>query len=196
MDTKTLYPILYRFTNQDGKYPQLSGILYEDGYLTASSAFVLAHVHYEDYDFDYEGISIDKENRIVNQKFPNFKHLLDITGMDELRDDYVVKVKYCLHNIPTGSRDENDFVILTVEGFNLHSFELSLAFELFESLGELPSMHFGMSLRPVVMQSQSCTVVIRPEIKNLKPNDLLFTVEQAVKINLPRLLFNDYKAQK
>ena len=196
MDLEKLYPLLYRFTNQDGKYPQLSGVLHEDGYLTASSAYVLAHVHYEDYDFDLEGLSIDKEGKTIDRLFPKFKHLLDITGTDEIRDEYVESIRFALRNIPTGSREDNDFVVLTVEGFNLHTFELSLAFELFERFGELPSMHFGMSLRPIMMQSKSCTVVIRPEIKNLKPNDLLFTVEQAIKINLPRLLFNDYKAGK
>lgn len=196
MDLQKLYPILYKFTNQDGKYPQLSGILHADGYLTASSAFVLAHVHYEDYDFDMEGLTITREGKEVSEKFPTFKHMLDITGMDEIRDEYVESIRFALNNIPTGSRKENDFVVLTVEGFNLHTFELALVFELFENIGENPSMHFGYRLKPVVMQSKSCTVVIRPETKYLRQQDLIFTVEEAIKINIPKLLFNQYRTQK
>ena len=194
MDTKKLYSILYNFTSHDGRYPQLEGILHTDGYLTASSGFVLAHVNHEDYDFDNEGLSINKDGKIVKQKFPAFKHLMDLTGTDEITEEYLESIRFALKNIPTGTREDHKFVILTVEGFQLHTFELSMAFELFESLGEIPSMSFGYALKPMVMHSKSCTVVIRPETKPLKRNDLIFTVEEAVKINIPRLLFNAYKA--
>jgi len=196
MDLQTLYPILYKFTSEDARFPALSGILHADGYITASSAYVLANVHFEEYDFDNEGLILDRDDQIITAKFPNFKHLLDTSKMDELRDDYVIKVKYCLHNIPTGKRKERGFVLLNIEGFLFHTDELSLLFELFEIIGELPSMYFGKAGMAIVMKSQNCTSLVKPELAKPSSDDLLFTVEQAIRIDLPKLLFNDYKAQK
>lgn len=195
MDIKTLYSILNKFTGNGELRPALAGVLHNDGYLIASDAYLLTKVHYEEYDFDLEGITLDQSGKEIKEKYPSLKSVFpDQSTMDELRDEYVESIRFCLRNIPKGSRNEDELVLLNIEGLLFHTFELSLVFELFDFLNEIPSMFFGKSLQPAVFQSQNCTVLIKSEIRDLtKTGGILFNVDQALAIDLPKLLFNAYR---
>lgn len=195
MNDVKLFEALFSIISPDEKRPELKGVYHCDGYLIAASQYILAKVHFEDYDFDFEGQIIGPDGSSIPMKFPLTKHLLKdvISEMHELRDEYANAITVANRNLPKGSRKDNDRVLLEVEEEKLHTFELAKLFEVFGVLGETPSLFFGKTRNPVLLKSPSCTAFIMPDYSELAPEDLLFTVDQALRIDLPKLLFNAYK---
>lgn len=180
MNEKKLYSVLHQFLCKEERYPGLFGILHTDGYLVASNAYIAAKVHYEDYDFDFEGLTIDKVGKEVKARFPNYKHLFAIEEMDELQDSLVADIFEACLNIPIKSNKSGEFSALNIEGFFIHSCHLIKIIDLFEVIGETPAMFIGRKSRPIILKSENCIALVMPEIKAFGAKDLLFTVAEAL----------------
>lgn len=180
MNETKLYNALFGLTREDSRLPALAGILHENGYMVASSAYSLARVHFEDYDFDYEGLVLNKDWKEVPKKYPGIKHLFDCSEMDELKEELVSNIIAACKNLPKRSNKEGDFVALNIAGFYLHTFQLTQLFSLFEVVGEIPTIFISRKSKPVILKSENCFALLMPEQRAFKAKDLLFTVAEAL----------------
>jgi len=181
MNQKKLYSALHKFLTKDERYPGLFGIWHNNGYLYASDAYTAAKVHYEDYDFDYEGQIIDKDGKELNAKYPDLESIIPrIDDMDELQDALVTDIFEACQNVPKRSNKEGEFSALNIEGFFIHSCHLIKIIDLFEVIGETPAMYIGRKSRPIILKSANCIALVMPEIKAFGAKDLLFTIEEAL----------------
>lgn len=181
MNQKKLYSVLHKFTGKDDRYPGLFGIWHTNGYLYASDAYTAAKLHYEEYDFDFEGQVIDKNGKELEAKYPNIEAIIPtVSDMDELTDELVTSVFEACQNLPNGTKKAGEFVALNIEGFFIHTCHLIKVIDLFEVLGETPQMFIGRKSRPIIFKSENCLALVMPEVDPFGAKDLLFTIEEAL----------------
>lgn len=181
MNQKKLYSVLHKFLTKDERYPGLFGIWHNNGYMYASDAYTAAKVHYEEYDFDFEGQIIGEDGKELNAKYPDLNAVIPrIEDLDELKDELVADIFEACQNIPKRSNKQGEFSALNIEGFFIHSCHLIKIIDLFEVMGETPQMFIGRKSRPIILKSPNCLALVMPEIKAFGAKDLLFTIEEAL----------------
>ena len=184
MNEKKLYSVLHQFLCKEERYPALFGIWHTNGYLYASDAYTAAKVHYEDYDFDYEGQVIDKVGKELEAKYPNIEAVIPrVDAMDAKSVEFTASVFEACLNIPIKSNKSGEFSALNIEGFFIHTCHLIKIIDLFEVIGEIPTMYISERARPIILQSANCLALVMPEIKAFGAKDLLFTVAEALVYN-------------
>jgi hypothetical protein len=184
MDEKKLYRVLYRFTTKDRQLC-LIGILHSNGYMIASNAYILAKVHYEAYNFDYEDLIIDENGNEVKDKYLKIDHIFgDPSDLKELDSQLVQDIRTACDKLPKGTNEAGKYVSLDLGNFAVHTYQLSCCFELFDVLGETPRAYLGKLSRPIELISDNCHALCMPHVNiSIGANDLLFTVEEALAFN-------------
>jgi len=171
MNEKKLYQVLFALTREDSRLPALAGILHADGFMLASDANTLARVHYEDYDFDYEGVVIGQTMQAIDFKYPGTGHLITSEHLTELSEDLVSNILAGCNNLPKKSNKPGEFVCLDVEGFYL---------DVFEVVGETPAIFIGGNPKHMLLKSANCIALLMPEVWQFGAKDLLFTIAEAL----------------
>jgi len=184
MNEKKITDLLYKsFVGKDKEWkPEITGINYFDGYIRATNGFVLAKVHFEEYDFDLEDRTIAKDGSEVSGKYPTFEKLY--SNLEET-DVMVSDLFKACKNLPKGSNKQGEFVVMQIDGFAFHTYQLSAIFELFEIIKEVPGITTGQSnkQRTLVFSSSNCTAICISDFRTLTAKDLIFTLDEALEFN-------------
>jgi len=185
MNEKKVTDLLYKNfvgNNKDWK-PEISGINYLDGYMRATDGYVLAKVHFEEYDFDFEDRTISRDGSEVLGNYPALDNLLPLTleGCDTLPGELFRVIKAA----PVSTRKQGEFCAVLVEGFPFHTFQLKAIYELFESIGEFPALKVSAQQKQKILafNSKNCSAICISEIRPFTPKDILFTIDEALEFN-------------
>lgn len=181
MNEKKVTELLYKkFVGTDKEWkPEINGINYSNGYMRATNGFILAKVHFEEYDFDLEDLTIAKDGSEISGKYPLFENLYsDLEETDMLVSDLYKACK----NLPKGTNKQGEFICVLLDGFAFHTFQLGAILELFELINEVPGIRIGQSakIRTLVFTSNNCTGVCISDFRELTSKDLVFTLAEAL----------------
>ncbi len=134
------------------------GILHENGYLYATDNYVCARVHYEEYDFDLEGISVGKDHKEINRgkSFSNVEAVLKIACKSERLRPAPDNTWEAIIKAPIGERIKH-VVCLKIEDLLFHTCQLKKAISLFESVEEIPEIFLtSLNAPAMLLRSKSC----------------------------------------
>ncbi|MCL4483452.1 MAG: hypothetical protein M1445_12735 [Bacteroidetes bacterium] len=184
MNEKKVTDLLYKkFVGNDKDWkPEITGIHYADGFMRATNGFILAKVHFEEYDFDLEERIIAKNGSYIAGNYPIFEKLYsDLEETDTLISDLFKACK----RLPAGTNKTGESVGILLHGFRFHTYQLSAIFELFEIVGEVPGIMTRQSAkhRTLVFTSTNCTAICISDFRDLTPKDLTFTINEALEFN-------------
>jgi hypothetical protein len=190
MNEKKITDLLYKnFVGKNKNWrPEITGIHYSNGYMRASDGYILAKVHFEEYDFDLEDRTIAKDGSDVPGRYPAFEKLY--SSLEETSVLVSDLFKAC-KNLPKGSNKPGEFVLLLIDGYAFHTCQLSALFELFEAINEVPGVMVGKSAtqKTLVFTSTNCTAICISDFRELTAKDLTFTIAEALEFN-PSLVYH------
>ena len=122
---------------------------------------------------------INEKGEEVKAAYSNVDYLLR-EAADQLPDELTADVIKACKNLPKGRNKPGECVCLDINGFVLHTYQLSMCIELFDLMCESPKMFTSLPDRPVLLTSQNCQTLCMCHYPALKAKDLLFTVKEAL----------------
>jgi len=182
MNQKLLYEALYKCVETD-PLRIMSGIYHNDGFLVACDSRILAKVAFEDYNFDFEGQSINSLGKELSGIYPKFESVLpDLRYMLEITDSPIYEnLVLACKNLPKGSEDKR--VSIHFSGMTLHNLKIAKLINVFTVLGETPAVYVPSTpSAAVAFKSKSCIAIIMPLLDDKKAliDIRTYTIEQAL----------------
>lgn len=186
MDEKKITDLLYKkFVGKDFKWrPNILGIYYANGYMQATNGFILAKVHFEEYDFEMEERIVAEDGSYIGGSFPDFEKLLT-ENLEEPETMLLGIFKAC-KKLPEATHGSEGIVALEIEGAHFNAKYLKAIFELFELIRELPKMQTvaNSNQKVLVFKSSNCSAICVSTIQPISTKDILFSIDEAIEFNL------------